>query len=238
MKRLIALTVLSALTLVACGVATDGGAQRIDPQQLGGLGDTLPAPSTSTTSPVTTLPLVPTTTDATPTTIVQTELVDLYFISGRKIFPVRAVLPADADMQIVMAILQAGPGPDSPGLRSAIPTEDALTPVITTDGSGVATVNVPTDFFSSIQPATDQGLAIAQIVLTVLFRRGLAVGQVKFVQDGVDISVPKADGEPTQPGEPVTFKDYAALLSSSTTPPTGTSTTTTTVVAPPGTAAP
>ena len=108
--------------------------------------------------------------------------------------------------------------------RTAVPTQDLAPLNVTEDGSGVATVDLPANFYDTIKQE-DQGLAIGQIVLTVT--EVGRIGQVRFTQAGVPIGVPRGSRELSQPGEPLAPRDYQELLAS----PTATTTTTTTVVA-------
>ena len=99
----------------------------------------------------------------------------------------------------------------------------ALAPLnVTEDGSGVATVDLPANFYDTIKQE-DQVFAIGQIVLT-LTELG-RIGQVRFTQAGVPIGVPRGSRELSQPGEPLPPRDYQELLES-----VATDTTTTTVV--------
>jgi hypothetical protein len=49
------------------------------------------------------------------------------------------------------------------------------------------------------------------LVLTLTRRPG--IGQVVFVVDGAEISVPRGGGDLTSPGTSVTYDDYLAVLS-------------------------
>ena len=75
---------------------------------------------------------------------------------------------------------------------------------------GIARVSAVAPFLSELEPL-DQRLAIAQLVLTLTRRPG--IGQVIFVVDGVEISVPRGGGDLTVAGTPVTYDDYLAVLS-------------------------
>lgn len=194
---------------VACSVVDDGKVRRLDPPDE--LTDTLP--TTTTTLPATTTTGLETTTTAleTTTTALPSESVFLYYISGGQLNPFPSQLPTQYAMSQLIALLQAGPT-DSPlaiSLRSAIPREVEIR--ASPDGTGVAQVVLPEGFFDTI-PASDQRLAIAQIVMTLL-RNVPGIGQVAF-----NLQVSGPAGEVISPGQLLTSADYASLLASSTTP--------------------
>jgi len=111
------------------------------------------------------------------------------------------------------------------GIRSAIPLRGAASLNVTPDdGSGVATIELPTGFFEQIPPE-DQLLAIGQIVLTVTEVGG--IGQVLFTQEGQPVGVPRKGGGFSDGNEPLARRDYEELLNT-----TVTTTTTTTTIAP------
>lgn len=213
-RRIVAamvVAVLTCVTLAACSVVDDGTATRINPP--GALDDTLP----STTSTTTTL-LTSTSGLETTTSLFQSELVRLYFIASGQLTYVNQSLPSPAALQVIISALQSGPPPDTPGLRSAIPT-DATIIVSPPDGTGIARVDLPDKFFDRVAVG-DQRLVIAQIVLTLTDSRG--IGQVTF-----DQPVTKPSGEFVAAGQPVSHLDYQTLFSSPSLPEsiaTGTST--------------
>jgi len=202
---------LACAALAACSVVDDGKVSRINPP--GDLDDTLPATTSTSTT------LVPTSTSGleTSTSLVQTELVRLYYIAGGQVTFVNQALPSSPVLQLIVSALQSGPPPDTPGLRSAIP-QTAVILVRPPDGTGVAQVDLPDNFFDEIAVA-DQRFAIAQIVLTLTDSRG--IGQVVF-----DLPVTKPSGEFVAAGKPVTHLDYESLTGVSSSPEsvTGTST--------------
>ncbi|MGB8860879.1 MAG: GerMN domain-containing protein [Ilumatobacteraceae bacterium] len=215
--RLLTLAGLIAVVPVACSVVDDGKVQRINPPDE--LTDTLPPTTIERTT--TTLAATTTTGLESTTTEVQAEPVKMYFISSGKLSPVIGSLSSQYDLPRLIALLQKGPpeGELGVGLRSAVPAEmqiDAFQ-----NGSGVAQVLLPDDFFDTI-PAGDQRLAIAQIVMTVLDNTP-GVGQVVF-----NLQVSGPAGELIPAGELLTRAEYEFLLASSTTPTTSTTTTTAT----------
>jgi len=196
--------------VAACGVNDSGGAEGITPGL--GLDDTLPTTSTSTTTTTiaaaSTVSTSPATT-STSTTLVPTEDVRLYFISGEQLYPTGIPLTRDPTLDQVMVALQQGPsvlGPAASGLRTAVPSTPAL--VVRDNGNGTATVDLPTDFFTTI-PNVDQVRAIGQIVLTLTGQRG--IGGVKFTSGGEPKAVILGNGEQSQRDSVVTRADYRAL---------------------------
>lgn len=192
---------LLCCTLAACSVVDDGKVSRINPP--GDLDDTLPSTTSTTTT------VLPTSTSGleTSTSLVQTQLVPLYFVAGGQLTYVNQALPSPVVLQLIVSALQSGPPPDTPGLRSAIPLRPAIL-VQPSDGTGVARVDLPDNFFDEIAVG-DQRFAIAQIVLTLTDSRG--IGQVIF-----DQPVTKPSGEFVAPGKPVTHLDYEVLTGTST----------------------
>lgn len=206
----------------ACGVVGTGKVEQIDPPF--GLSDTLPTTTTTTLPPTTE---APTTSglETTTTPQVQSEQVRLYFIASGQLTYVTAQLPSPVALAQIVSALQNGPpeGELGTGLRSAVPGEPTVI-TVTTDGTGIARVDLPPDFFQGI-PLGDQRLVTAQLVLTLTDSRG--IGQVVFNQ-----AVPKPSGEVIPAGQPLSFRDFQELLSSSvsgfsadTTTTTSTSTT-------------
>jgi hypothetical protein len=212
---LLSLLTLATVAIAACSVVGDGKVDPVNPPF--GLADTLL--STTSAAPTTT-ELITTTSGLDPsTTIVPTEPVRLYYISGGQLVPVSTPLPVGASLPQIVAKLQAGPGPLGDlgtGLRSAVPGPTDADITVADNNTGVALVELPAGFFDNI-PVADQRLATAQIVLTLTDSRG--IGQVQF-----NLPVPKPSGALTAAGKPLTRKDYLSLLEGA---PTPTSTTTT-----------
>jgi len=202
--RLIALTVLFAAAAVACSVVDEGKVERIDPRL--GLDDTLP--QTTLDSTTTTL-LATTTTGLEPATTlgVQTEQVRLYFVASGQLTPALRPLASPVTLAQIVAALQLGPPDDDSGagLRTIVPNDVEIR--VTTDGTGVASVVLPEDFFELVPVPNDQRLVIAQLVLTITQRPG--VGQVIFNQ-----AVPLPGGQVRPAGQQLTFSDYESLTDS------------------------
>lgn len=216
-RRAIALGVLFAVVPVACSVVDDGKVERIDPPF--GLDDTLPS---STFIETTTTQLATTTTGLeTTTTNVQTEQVELYFVASGQLTYVLQLLASPVTFQQIIAALQQGPpaGDQGIGLRTIVPSEADIR--VDTDGTGVASVTLPLDFFEGLLPS-DQRLVIAQLVLTITRTSG--IGQVVF-----NVDVPLTTGQVFPAGQRLTFSDYESYtdpnspLSPDPTPPTTTS---------------
>jgi hypothetical protein len=226
-NRLTTISVGLVALLVACGIPDSGQVSQVH-NDLGPLDDTIP--TTTTTTPPTTIEPTTTTTPAITTTTIATEDATLYFISGGILVPVDRPMRKGASASEVLGALQEGPpsGDIGVGLRSAVPTQNRAELTVSEDGSGVATVDLPPNFFEpSIISQEDQRLAIGQIVLT-LTEVG-RIGQVRFTQAGVPIGVPRGSRELSQPGEPLPPRDYQELLESPVTTTTTTTTTPTTV---------
>jgi hypothetical protein len=207
---LAALCIGVALLGAACGVNDSGGAEQISPGL--GLDDTAPTTTTSTTSTTiaaqSTLVTTPATSAAS-TTVVQTESVQLWFISGALLNPITLPLTYPATLDQVMVALQAGPsglGPATAFLRTAVPASPRL--VVRDNGNGTATVDLPASFFGNIQ-GEDQLRAIGQIVLTLTMRPG--IGGVTFTVAGEPTAVILGNGEQSGKNQVVTRADYRSL---------------------------
>ncbi|MCU1501162.1 MAG: hypothetical protein JWM12_516 [Ilumatobacteraceae bacterium] len=199
------------LALVAgCGVRDSGGPERI---AVGlGLDDTRPSTSTSTSTTTSTIVAQSSTSsvEQATTTIVQTENVYLYFVSGSQLNSTSVPLTSPASLGQVMAALQAGPanlGAPGAGLRSALPATPAIGVVDRGDGS--AWVDLPVTFFDNI-PQADQVRAIGQIVLTLTSQRG--IGGVRFFRGGEPTGVILGSGEQSEPDRAVSRADYRSLV--------------------------
>ena len=212
--RLAAMCVLITAVAVACSVVDEGKVERIDPQF--GLDDTLPSTSTSTSTTL----FETTTTGLAPTSTLVNEPVTLYFVTNGQLTPSLQPMATPVTLQKIITALQLGPSGD--GLRTVVPDDVEIR--VTTDGSGVATIFLPDNFFELVaQP--EQRLVIAQLVLTITSSRG--IGQVVFNQ-----RVPLPGGTERPAGLQLTFSDYAVYTGTSPQfspdPTVATATTTTT----------
>ena len=206
-RRVASIGTLVAIALASCSVVDDRSVEPVDPPF--GLDDTVATsdpttdPSSDTTDPAgsgASTSVAPATTEPP----VQTEQVRLYFIASGRLTYVAAQLPSPVVLAQLVAALQAGPpaGDLGAGLRSALP---ALLEInVTTDGSGIAEVQLPDGFFDALTVG-DQRLVVAQLVLTLADSRG--IGQVTF-----DEAVPKPSGELTPAGQPLAYRDFESLL--------------------------
>ena len=212
--RVAVIAAVLTLIAVACGIPASGDVSRIPANKIEALTATVPTTSTTTTTttiPVTTLEPTTTTQPAiTATTIAQQEFT-LYFISGGILRPLTRLLSKGASSSEVIRSLQDGTPAGDVGLRSAVPPYGVSPLSVNEDGSGVATVDLPANFFA-IVPPEDQRFAIGQIVLTLTKVAG--IGQVRFTQDGAAIGVPRGAGDLSAPGQPLPPRDYAELLES------------------------
>lgn len=200
MRRTLASVAVAGLlfTPAACSVVDDGKVRHIDPP--GGLDETLPSTSSTTTSQ----PEPSTTGPNTSTAPVATEPVQLYFIASGQLVPVTVTITAPVLPQVIIDLLQNGPPVEGFGQRTALP-RDALI-VVKTDDTGIARVDLPDDFFELVS-VPDQRLVIGQIVLTLTASRG--IGQVTFDQD-----VRKPLSEVVPAGQPLTRRDFEAFSGS------------------------
>lgn len=206
--RLPLLACLATLaTLGACGLPAD---DRFEPIGAGddrfGLAQTtLP---TTTLAPTTTVDATTTTALATTSTIA-TELVQLYFITGRQLTSIATPLPSEPALGQVMAALLEGPpsGGLGTGLRTTLPNG---ADIFVSSRAGIATVDLPAGIFDPLEPS-DQRLVFGQIVLTLTDRPG--VGPVVFTIDGEPMRVFRGDASLTELGESVSRDDYVGLLS-------------------------
>jgi hypothetical protein len=211
-RRLAAICAVLVAAIVGCGIPATGDVSKIPENHIGALDDTLP--TTTTTTPPTTIEPTTTTIPLLTTTTIATEDVTLYFISGGILRAFTSVLAKGASAYEVLVALQKGPPPGDlgGGLRTAVPTKEEAVLPVTDNGSGVATVDLPMNFFDFVKPE-DQPLAIGQIVLSLTdnVRR---IGQVVFTKGGTPIGVPRGAGDFSQPGQPLPPRDYLVLLES------------------------
>ncbi len=198
------------MVATSCGVPGDSKDRPLAPSEIAFR--PLPEPTTTTTStttttttPVTTIaPPVKTTTPPPTTTPIAFPL-DVYWIGGSTIRPIRR-LDVEATLETAIEALRSGPlfSDTAEGLRSAIPASDMI--AAATVQSGTATITLASSFLTL--PGAEQTLAIAQIVYTVTNLPG--VGLVNFRLGGRPLSVPKADGEPSSGA--LSRDDYLSLL--------------------------
>ncbi|HEY7628479.1 MAG TPA: GerMN domain-containing protein [Ilumatobacteraceae bacterium] len=212
-RRLGLIIAVLVVLVVACGIPNHGEVARIPDNQVGVLDDTVPTTSTTTTTtPATTIEPTTTTIAEVTSTTIATQEVNLYFISGGILRAVPTPLTKGAAPAEVLNALQGGPpsGDIGGGLRTAVPKAgQASLKIAPNDGSGVARVDLPANFFSVVKQE-DQRWAIGQIVLTLTDIGG--IGQVLFTQVGAPVGVPRGAGDFTAPEQAVPRKDYLELL--------------------------
>jgi len=107
--------------------------------------------------------------------------------------------------QVALAELLSGPSEaeQNRSLRSAVPDAEVVIGVEVL--GGVASVDLASTF--SEIPASDQVLAVGQIVLTLTDLRG--IGRVRFIVDEVQIAVPLPTGDASEGS--VSRDDYIVL---------------------------
>lgn len=199
MRRRIAALPALAVVVAACG-APPPGFQAIDPGdvpfQLAAPSTMAPRDAASTTVPV------------TETEGIVVDTVDLYFVSNESLVRSQRLVTGTVPAASVLDLLAAGIGTGSglTGLRSAIPP--GFAPYVRVI-RGVALVDLGDVRLDSLSPG-DQRLFVAQIVLTLTSRNG--VGQVVFSVGGEPIAVPRGRGDLVEPLTPVTFDDYAGMV--------------------------
>jgi hypothetical protein len=218
MRRIAAVLLLVVAVTGGCALTGGGPVERVDGNDVPyGLDDTIP----TTTSSTTTTTLVPPTSTVPPSSTVAAETVELYFIAGGQLVEYPVLMNSPASLPQVLARLQDGvpTGELGRGLRTAVPRAVAIS--VTDDGSGVATVELPTGFFADI-PQTDQRFAIGQLVLSL---RGDGIGQIRFTENGAPMRVPVGSGALSEPGQPLSLRDFDELLED-TTPSTSSTTST------------
>jgi hypothetical protein len=184
MQRL-ASTIIIALAVLACGVATDPAPVHFDD-------DVKAAVAAALTPPPTASPAE------------SGRLVDLYFIAGERLVGLTRTVPDDPGA-VVRALID-GPGATEVNLdlRTAIPPATQVRAVVVTDGT--ARVDLSADF--TAVGGQEEIFAVAQIVITLT---SLAqVDGVTFAIDGADVAVPTGEGSVAD--SPLTPRDYQSLL--------------------------
>lgn len=177
--RALVVVLLGSLVLAgpACGVPTESGDRplREDDVPLALLADT------TTTTTTTTVP---------PAVTVETFPIDVWFVRGDRLLPVRRDQRRRPDLDDLLEALVDGPAPDErrAGLRSALPDTVEFSgeePV-----GGEIVIDLDPSFRNLSGP--EQVLALAQLVYTATGLPG--AGRVTFTIAGVPLDVPRADG--------------------------------------------
>jgi hypothetical protein len=183
-----ALVALAALATGACGVPTD---DRPRPIAAGDVPFRLLDRPTATT------------TTSTPGSL--GAVVDIYLVSGDRVFPVPRALPAPLTVHGAIGALLDGPTRNEAafGLRSALGAQVTLLSTL------VAQHTVRLDLgasFETIQ-GQEQVLAVAQLVYTITAVPGITA--VTFTLDGRPVEVPTGDG--TLRAGALTRDDFAGV---------------------------
>lgn len=195
--------------LAACGVPASSGPQGIDSRDLP---DALREPLRTTVAPTTVAP---------PTTEPPTAVI-VYFIKGTGLqsWPDTVDTPS---LDRVLALLERGPtGVQARGgARSALAVTSPINRVSVSGDT--ATIDLDPSFGTI--PASDQILALGQIVLTATAPKlvGGPIRRVRLTVDGRRVNVPRADGTLTT--GLLSAKDYEVLTGTRSTPGRTTSTT-------------
>jgi spore germination protein GerM len=179
----VAIAVLFAVLLGACGVGAEDRANRIAPDEVPfGL---LEAPPTS--APV-----------------ASGRSVGLYLVQDDRLHLVERTLESDAGLAELLVALSAGPdeAEQEQGVESLLPPDQIVDVALE---RGVARVDLAPGF--SDLRAEAQTLALAQIVFTLTGQSG--IGSVAFTIDGEAAEVPRADGALTT--EAVARDDFSTL---------------------------
>jgi hypothetical protein len=212
--RLLALTfvALTATVVAACGVPESSEFRPLGADDVADLQATT---TTTTTIPTTTAPpttLAPETTLTvieTTTTLVPTEPVDLYYVSGEQLQPVPIALTLDPTPEQVLQALVSKLGelgPIATGLRSTIPAEAQFNVSVS---EGVAYVDMTSASLTTV--AADGRFEFGQIVLSLL-NNVKGIGQVKFSVDGTARAIERGDGSQIDAGGAASRDDYADLV--------------------------
>lgn len=146
---------------------------------------------------------------ATPTVSERLESIDVWFVRDDRVVAVSHRAPGPVGPESAVDAVLEGPTEAEQGdkLRSAIPDAGAIIGVEA--AGGVATVDLAATFADI--PASDQVLALAQLVLTLTDLRG--IGRVRFEVDDVQIAVPLPNGDTSE--DSVSRDDFIDLSVSS-----------------------
>jgi spore germination protein GerM len=188
--RAVVAVALIGLGAAACGVPMDGSPREISRGNIPvELLAPAPAVTTSTTGPAS-----------------LTEVIEVYLVSGDRLFAVPRTVPAPASAPQAMASLLAGTTADErseAGLRTAVSRRADLAVVAVSGRSA----RVELDQSVVGARGREQLLALAQIVFTLASLPD--IDSVDFTLRGVPVEVPTGDG--TLKSGPLGTRDYAAL---------------------------
>lgn len=184
MKRRVGHVLLLAGALTSCGVPLDDSTRRVAPEQVPyNLLDPNPLPQPQ------------------PSRTGDPSLV--YVVKGDRLRAVPVLVPADAPPLDVLALVEVAVG-RVVDARSVLQTGDVVSASL--DDQGLLTADVDPGLLQL--PASEQVLAIAQIVLTMIEQP--AVVGVAFTSSGQPVAVARTDGSIIE--GPVTRVDLADLV--------------------------
>ncbi len=146
--------------------------------------------------------------EPTSPTEVSQEPVAIWFARDDQLVAAVHRITGPPTVESVVAELLGGPSDAERerGMRTAIADPEAVGEIVVE--RGVASVELTARFAEL--PASDQVVAIAQIVLTTTDLRG--VGRVRFTLEGEEVAVPLPDGTTTT--DAVSRDDYLSLTAS------------------------
>ena len=179
----VALALLVAVVLAACGVASQDEATRIAPEDV----------------PFGLLEDQPTT-----TAVQAGRTTTLYLLTEDQLVAVDRSVPGDATLEDLLGQVITGPTEVEQrlGITTAVP---AGTPASVDTNRGIAEVDL-TSSFGEIR-SREQILALGQIVYTLTGQPG--IGGVRFTVEGEEVTVPLSDG--TLSDDPLSRDDFEAI---------------------------
>ena len=141
-----------------------------------------------------------------PAAVADQEPIDVWLVRDELLSATRHRVDPPVTPRLALEELLAGPtsAEQNRSLRTAIPDASAVVSVEVS--GGVASVGLASSF--SEIPASDQVLAVGQIVLTLTDLRG--IGRVRFLVDDAQIAVPLPTGDATE--DSVSRDDYILLV--------------------------
>ena len=184
---LVALLVVVAFVLAACGISSQPQADRIDPDDVPfGLMDA----ESTTTKPVDT-----------------GQKVTVYLLGKDRLVPVPRVISDDADLADLLEQVVSGPTRQERTLGITTAATAGTIGSVSAE-RGIAQVDLKASF-GDIRSA-DQLFALAQIVYTLTGQPG--IGAVQFSVEGEQVEVPLADG--TRSSGPLSRDDLRSVAPS------------------------
>ena len=166
-----AAALLALILLSSCGIPVEDSARPISGDDIPA---TIPSPAPAPTSPLG---------DQRPASV------ELFFVHGSRLAPVRRDVPIPLSLERAIAEIARGPTPveRNQGFRTALPKDLRLAGTV---AAGVPLIEV-TDSFAQVE-GEEQILALAQLVFTLTGLPG--VDGVSFGLAGRPVEVPTGDG--------------------------------------------